>query len=323
MKSLILRLLGFVLSGIFLLLAGSPGAHEAYDVREPAACKLNFSVLSDSHIEGNNLPRYKIFAGCLQDVVKNSSGNDAVIFLGDNTMNCQHIENLLFHGAAARYLKGETVLPVMGNHDIGNGKGNYETLQKRWFSYTEAYFGRKLSHPYYYEVIDGCYFIVLGMEAQLVYEMMMTEEQFAWLADVLAQANGSGKPAFVFSHYPADDVVDENGNNTDRLSKMLAAFNETNDLFYFCGHTHMPLWLFWSFHDDLGFPEIYLPRLTELAGNGDNEIFDGSGDGVEVELYADRVLVRGRNFYRGEWKVDDEETGALCEMTYALKNPLG
>ena len=79
----------------------------------------------------------------------------------------------------------------MGNHDIGNGEGDYDTLQNRWYDYTEAYFGRKLTHPYYYEVIDGYYFIVLGMEDQLVYEMMMTEEQFTWLESVLVEASAS------------------------------------------------------------------------------------------------------------------------------------
>ena len=322
MKSIFLRVLGAIIAGILLLTAGF-GPREAYDVRDPETCALNFSILSDSHIETNNLNRYKIFAGSLKDVKNNASGNDAVVFLGDNTMNCQTLENLIFHGTVANVLKGETILPVMGNHDIGNGNGDYDKLQKRWYSFTEAFFGRKLSHPYYYEVIDGYYFIVLGMEDHLVYEMMMTDEQFAWLEGVLAEAKNSGKPVFVFSHYPADDAIDEDGNATDRLIDMLAEYNRENDLFYFCGHTHMPLWLFWSFHTSDGFPEIYLPRLTELAGGDDNEIYEHSGDGVEVEVYPDHVLVRGRNFYHGNWKVDDEDTGELCEMTYNLKNPIG
>lgn len=321
MKVVFLRILSLLVSGLFLLMAGV-NTNPDYDVREPEACALNFSVLSDSHVEANNLNRYKVFARSLQDVKKNKSGNDAIIFLGDNTMNGQNIENMIFHGTVMRLLKDETVLPVMGNHDIGNGEGDYETLQNRWYSYSQAAFGKKLDHPYYYEVIDGCYFIVLGMEEQLVYEMTMTEAQFSWLEGVLEEAEDSGKPVFVFSHYPADYVIDENGRNSDRLIDMLAEYNKENDLFYFCGHTHMPLYLFWSFHDDEGFPEIYLPRLTDLAGSGDNEIFSNTGIGVEVEVYENEVLVRGRNFYTGQWQIDDEDTGELCERTYTLKNPV-
>ena len=158
------------------------------------------------------------------------------------------------------------------------------------------------------------------MEAQEVHEMYITDAQFDWLDDVLGKAAQSGKPAFVFSHYPADDAVDKNGNYTSRLTDMLAAYNREHDIFSFVGHTHMPMYLFWSFHDDDGYPEIYLPRLTELAGAGDNEIFKESGVGAEIEVYESEVTVRGRNFYAGEWRAED---GGMCEMTYALKNPVG
>ena len=320
LKSFFIKVFSLIVALVMLLPVGR-GNREAYDVRDPQACRMNFSVLSDSHVEGNNFNRYKVFSNSLQNVKANKSGNDAIIFLGDNTMNGQVIENSLFHGMVSLVLHGETVLPVLGNHDIGNGSGDYQKLQNRWYDYTAAFFGRKLSHPYYYEVIDGCYFIVLGMEAQEIYEMYISDEQFAWLEDVLSQAAQSGKPAFIFSHYPADDVVDKEGNSTDRLTDMLAAYNETNDLFSFVGHTHMPLSLFWSFHSSDGYPEIYLPRLTDLYGE-DDEIGKRSGIGVEVEVYENEVLVRGRNFCSGEWLVEDPDDGEMCEVTYTLKNPL-
>jgi len=320
LKSFFIKVFSLIVALVMLLPVGR-GNREAYDVRDPQACRMNFSVLSDSHVEGNNFNRYKVFSNSLQNVKANKSGNDAIIFLGDNTMNGQVIENSLFHGMVSLVMHGETVLPVLGNHDIGNGSGDYQKLQNRWYDYTAAFFGRKLSHPYYYEVIDGCYFIVLGMEAQEIYEMYISDEQFAWLEDVLSQAAQSGKPAFIFSHYPADDVVDKEGNSTDRLTDMLAAYNETNDLFSFVGHTHMPLSLYWSFHSSDGYPEIFLPRLTDLYGE-DDEIGERSGIGVEVEVYENEVLVRGRNFCSGEWLVEDPDDGEMCEVTYTLKNPL-
>ncbi|MCR5041524.1 MAG: metallophosphoesterase [Clostridia bacterium] len=324
MKSVILRVTAALLTMLMLLFAGK-GPGKEYDVDDPENCALNFSVLSDSHIEGNNFNRYKVFVGSLRDLENKKTPNDAVVFLGDNTMNCQNIENMLFHGAASAILGDEAVFSVVGNHDIGNadGDGNHEKLQNRWYDYTESFFGRDLDKPYYYDVVNGFYFIVLGMEKQFVHEMYMSDEQYSWLEGVLAEAAESGKPAFVFSHYPADYMIDEDGEETDRLINILAAYNEEHDVFYFCGHTHMPLFLFWSFHDDEGFPEIYLPRLTDLSGENDNEIFSRSGIGVEVEVYDGSVYVRGRNFYAGEWLVDDEDTGEMCEMTYALKNPIG
>ena len=44
---------------------------------------------------------------------------------------------MLFYGTASRILKDQTVVSVMGNHDIGNGEGDYGKLQNRWFTYTE------------------------------------------------------------------------------------------------------------------------------------------------------------------------------------------
>ncbi|MBQ6267855.1 MAG: metallophosphoesterase [Clostridia bacterium] len=318
-RSVFLRTVAALLVGVLLLFVGTtPG--EPYDVKDPEACFMNFTVLSDAHIEGNNFPRYQVFARAMQDVKRNQSGNAAVVFLGDSTMNGQVFENLLFHGTARRYLKNDNVLPVVGNHDIGNGQGDYQTLQNRWYAFTEAFFSRKLTQPYYYDVIDGCCFIVLGMEAQEVYEMRMTEAQFAWLEEVLKVAADSGRPAFVFSHYPTDDAVDENGNPTDRLTKMLAAYNETHDLFCFVGHTHMPMYLFWSFHTYDGFPETYLPRLTELYGD-DDEPGKDTGVGLVVEVYENEVVLRARDFYRGEWKYDTADE-TMCEVVYPLKHPV-
>lgn len=316
LKSLVLRLIGGLIAVVMLVAVGV-NKTEPYDVRDPEKCRLNFSVLSDAHIEGNNTPRYKAFVQSIQNVKKNKSGNDAVVFLGDNTMNGQHIENLLFHGAVALQLRGEKVLPVIGNHDIGNGNGDGEKLQQRWYDYTKAYFGKTLENPYYYEVIDGCYFIVLGMEAQRVYEMVMSEAQFTWLEGVLKKAGESGKPAFIFSHYPADDVEDETGKSTDRLVNMLAAYSEEHDLFSFVGHTHMPLRLFWSFHSSDGYPETFLPRLTELYGEDDHEFGIDTGVGLEVEVYEQEVVLRGRNFVTGTW-FEDPWDDVLCEKTYPL-----
>ncbi len=317
-KSVFLRAVAAVVCAFMLIGVGTPAGGE-YDAGNPEGLKLNFAILSDSHIEGNNYARYKVFARSLKNVKQHKSGHDAIVFLGDNTMNCQIGENLLFHGTVSALLGDEHVIPVIGNHDIGNGQGDYETLQNRWYSYTDAFFGRKLSHPYYYDVIDGCYFIVLGPEAQKVYDMVISDEQFEWLEGVLAEAAETQKPCFVFSHYPTDDATDGEGRSTTRLTDMLASYAGENDIFAFVGHTHMPLFLFWSFHTYDGYPETYLPRLTDLSGD-DNEVFDRSGIGMEVEVYENEVVLRGRNFYTGEWLVDDEDDGTMCEVRYPLKH---
>lgn len=321
-KTITLRVCSAVVSLAMLLTVVFAGGGAAYDVKDPEKCVLNFTVFSDCHVEGNNTARYKVFAKAMQDVKRNQSGNDAVVFLGDSTMNGQHIENMLFHGTVHALLRRENVLTVIGNHDVGNGQGDYAKLQNRWYDYTAAFFDRKLTTPYYYEVVDGCCFIFLAQELQRVYEMPMSDAQFEWLEGVLGKAAESGRPAFVFAHFPTDYASDLDLAPTDRLINMLAEYNREHDLFCFVGHTHMPLHLFWSFQDYEGYPETYLPCLTRLGGESDHKTLDDTGVGLVVEVYENEVVLRGRDFYRSQWYVDSAEDDTLCEKTYTLKKPV-
>lgn len=322
LKSFLLRICAAVLAAVMLLHSGF-GTGETYDVKDSANCALHFAVFSDVHVEGNNLARYRVFARAMQDVGRSKSRHDAVVFLGDSTMNGQHIENLFFHGTVHALLRKENVLTVIGNHDVGNGQGDYEKLQNRWYDYTRAFFGRKLTTPYYYEIVNGCYFIFLAQEAQRVYEMPMSDAQFDFLADVLDKAADSGKPAFIFEHFPTDYATDLDLAPTDRLTDMLAAYNREHDLFVFVGHLHMPMHMSWSFRSYNGYPETYLPCLTRLGGGDeDNQVLRDTGVGLEVEVYENEVVLRGRDFYRSRWYTDASEDDTLCEKTYALKNPV-
>ena len=318
MISPILRVLATLLSLVMLMTAGVGGGRD-HDVKDPDACRLNFAVLSDSHIEGNNTTRYKVFARCLKDVRRNRSGLDAVVFLGDNTMNGNSTESMFFHGTVSLLLKGQKVLPVLGNHDIGNGEGDYEKLQNRWYAYTEAFFGKKLTVPYYREVIDGYSFIVLGTEEHTSNSMTLTDGQLEWLRGTLEDAARSGKPVFVFSHHPERASYRANPAYEYSLTDILTAYAEDHDLFYFSGHTHRTLTRS-SFNTYYNFPEISLPCLTTLTGEKDNVIKDDTGVGVEVEVYGDEVIVRGRNFYQGEW--DADSAGEPLEIAYPLRNPV-
>ena len=313
----ILRILATLLSLVMLLTAGAGGGKD-HDVKDPETCQLNFAVLSDSHIEGNNSTRYKVFARCLKDVRRNQSGLDAVVFLGDNTMNGNSTESMFFHGTVSLLLKGQKVLPVLGNHDIGNGEGDYEKLQNRWYSYTEAFFDKKLTVPYYYEVIDGYYFIILGTEEHTSNSMTLTDDQLEWLRYTLEDADRSGKPVFVFSHHPERASYRADPDYAYSLTDILTAYAEDHDLFYFSGHTHRTLTRS-SFQTYYNFPETSLPCLTRLTGEKDNVIMDETGTGVEVEVYGNEVVIRGRNFYQGEWSADGDEP---LEATYGLKNPV-
>lgn len=294
------KILALMITAVMFIGVGSNGA-PAHTVKDEENCLLNVAVLSDVHIEGNNLGRYNAFGRILKDVKNNSFGNDALVLLGDNTMNGQNIESLLFYGQLGKMHAADKTLVALGNHDVGNGAGDYNKLFSRFAGYNKAFFDRELDgKPYYYEVVNGYYFIFLGPEDLCVHSFPISDEQLDFLDETLAAATADGKPAFVCCHYDPD-YVDEY-DLSDRFVNILSSYK---NVFYLYGHTHMPL-CDWSFSDYYDFPEINLPRCTELGGEKDNEVNDMTGDGVQIEIYPDEVIARGRNFYQGVWYEDLE-----------------
>ena len=317
MKFFPLRIIAMIVTVFMLALFAAGGANtEPFDVLEPESCVLNLTVFSDVHVESNNYPRYRVCANSLRNAAQNKSGSDAFLFLGDSTMNGQNIENMIFHGTVTRLLKDQKFISVPGNHDFGNGEGDFKAIQQRWYTYTEAFFGKKLTTPYYYEVVNGFYFIVLANEIQDINCMYMSDDQYAWLELMLEDAARSGLPTFVLAHYPPRMSKPLNPDTEYDLCRMLAAYNREHDLFYLCGHLHSGPGST-TFHSWSGFPETYLPCLTRLTETG--KIDENSGFGEIVEVYADRVVFRMRNFYTGEW---GGVNGAPMEATYTLKNPI-
>lgn len=314
-----LRVLSLLVAIVVALVAGKFGGEE-YELRDPENCKLNFTIISDVHVETNNWKRYPAFTRGLQNVPKSKSGNDAIVVLGDSVMCGQYLENVIFHGLMELFMRDETVLPVLGNHDAGNGEGDPAKILNRWYRFTDAFFDLQLEHPYYYQVVDGYYFIILGSEAEKTDECVYSDTQLTWLEDTLALAAESGKPAFVIAHFPLHWSKDENLQPTWRPLQILQNYYREHDLFFLCGHHHTPLQRDQSFRFQNGIPQIYAPSLSQLTSGEDYHMDEKTGEGIVVELYEDSITFRGRNFVRNEWVVDDD--GTPCERTYALKNPI-
>ena len=285
------KIIAVLVSLVLFIFTGSNGAPK-HTVLNEDECILSAAVISDVHIEGNNFPRYKTFARILKDAKNTERKNDVAVFLGDNTMNGQGIESLLFYGTLAITDIADEYVTVVGNHDVGNGEGSYDRLFDRFSKFNKTTLGMKLEKPYYYKVINGCYFITIGPEDLCVYEMPVSDEQMDFLDETLALAQKDGAPAFVCAHHPYWEV------ESDRIFDILTKYE---NVFYISGHTHWFVEEGWTFTTEDGINEINLPRCTEL-GENDREVFDGTGYAVQLEVYKDEVVGRVRNFYTGEWE---------------------
>lgn len=288
---IILKVLSVAITSLALMFF-HPNSAEPHDVKDPDSVKLNFTVLSDSHIEGNNPDTYDVFTKILYDVKNTHTQNDALVMLGDNTMNGQHIESIFFYGLESVISPAKKIINVMGNHDTGNGNDVYTECFEKFRGYNNAFFGTTIVKPYYYDIIDGYYFIVLGSEEDGVDKCHMSLEQYDWLKALLDEATGQGKPVFVFNHHPYFLIDCEN--SAEEL------LNSYENVFYFFGHTHWPLNNYETFTDHGNYFSVNLPRCTDIISDS-GEIDDNSGIGMQVEVYEDEVVLRMRNFYEGGW----------------------
>lgn len=272
-----------------LLMMMSPafgGTGVPYAAEKPEELVMSFTAVSDTHVETNNPKSYTAFYNLLEGI-KAGEDNDAVVFLGDNVMNGQVPENIFFYAGVRSVLTEGNNFVVVGNHDLGNGEGDYKKFRDNYLLNNALFLGNKLDKTYYYKVVNGCYMIFLSSEDLSVNECVMSEEQLVWLEGVLNEAAEVGAPTFVFNHHPLYQLT---GVAYDSLAKLLSKYD---NLLYIYGHTHNEIGVD-NFREEGGVKVINLPRSTETVDYA-------PGGGIVVEVYENEILVRGRDLVEGEW----------------------
>ena len=258
----------------------------AYTAERPEELITSFAVVSDIHVETNNPASFNNFKSVLEGI-KGGENVDTVVYTGDNVMNGQLLENLFFYLGVRGVMPAENNFVVMGNHDIGNGTGVYIDHKNNFITNNRLYLGNNVGDGYYYRVVNGCYMIFLSIEDLTVNTGIMTQQQLDWFAGVLDEAKAQNAPIAVFNHHPINYL---DGVPADSLINLCKGYDK---LIYVHGHIH----------DDLGEDNFYnvdgvdcinLPRCTETVEYA-------AGDGIVVEVYEDEIVVRGRDFIKGEW----------------------
>ena len=279
-------LLATVMTLLMMLSPAFGGNGAAYQAEKPEELVTSFVAVSDIHVETNNPDAYRAYYDLLEGI-KGGENIDTVVYCGDNVMNGQFLENVFFYLGLRGVMPAENNIVVAGNHDFGNGTGNYDRHRNDFLANSALYPGRVIDKPYYYEVIDGCYMIVLASETDSVNDCLISDEQFTWLQEVLDQAAAEDATIFVINHHPVNYLIAE---SNDKLANVL---NKYDNLFYIHGHVHNQLTKS-SFYEWNGVKSINLPRSTEIVNYE-------PGDGIVVEVYENEILVRGRDFITGEW----------------------
>ena len=280
---------GLISTVMALLMMISPAfgtEAESYSAERPDELIASFTVVSDIHVETNNGQTIENLNGVLNGM-KAGKDIDAHIYTGDNVMNGQDLENIFFYTAVKGVMHDETNFVITGNHDLGNGEGDFEKFRKNFITFNNLYLGNKINELYYYRVVNGCYLIFLSSEDLCVGDYVISDKQMEWLQGVLEEAKANNAPILVFNHHPIYLI-------RDRDYRSLAwLLNKYDNLVYFHGHYHNELDAE-NFSEWHGVKCVNLPRATEGTE------FE-PGDGVVVEVYENEIIVRGRDFIKGEW----------------------
>lgn len=278
--------------------------------------ELVFSVLSDVHMEGNNMERFNLFGEGIRDV-NSATRNDALVFLGDNTMNGQNVEHTFFYGLLERYNSIENVLVTSGNHDLcpsEQNSGDYNTQANQFISFHNTFLDENIEKAYYSREINGYKFIVLASESDAGVQQYISVEQLLWLESELKSAEIMGKPVFIFNHYPLNHtwpfVWTEGHVGLESELLHLLMRKSANQIVYFSGHLHMGL----NDNEVSYVNEKNITYISVPAFGADNNVgnadIQNNGMGLYVEVYEDEILVRMRNYAEHEW-MDIEYTVEL------------
>lgn len=297
-----------------LVSPGLPGTKLAYEPKDEGECLLNFAVISDTHLDGS-AARQAVLELALDDIAAAQYPVDAIVHAGDITDNAEKEE---WETVAAAFANTEYLPEIIlaeGNHDTWADAG-YEESLANFLYYNEVIAGRTLEKQYYSTQVCGYTFVVMGSEDDHT-DAFISDEQLAWLDATLSEASADGKPIFVISHWPinqthglpqswgSDDYDEMTGGFGEESDQVEAILKKYENIFFISGHIHngfgdkatQELYGYRSVESYGSLHSVNLPSYMYMSPRGQV----GLGNGFNFEVYADRVVIRGRNFATRQW----------------------
>ncbi len=297
-----------------LVSPGMLGGKLAYEPMDTGECLLNIAVISDTHLDGS-AARQAVLELALDDIAMADYPVDLLIISGDITDGGEEKE---WETAAAAFANTDYLPEIIlaeGNHDTWADDG-YDASLANFVKYNEIIAGRTIDKAYYSAEVGGYTFVVMGSEEDHTHAFI-SDEQIEWLDTTLSEAAADGKPIFVISHWPinqthglpeswGDKDYDENtGGFGEQSAQIEEVLNKYENIFFISGHIHNglgdkltdKLYGYKSVEHYGNLHSINMPTYMYMYPHGQV----GLGNGFQFEVYADRVVVRARNYATGIW----------------------
>jgi putative cell wall-binding protein/3',5'-cyclic AMP phosphodiesterase CpdA/chitodextrinase len=284
---------------------------------------ISFPVISDIHLDNNeDSESAKKFSNALNDLNEINPKYDAMVIVGDMTDNGLDDQYDNIHSVLDKNAHG-TVYYTIGDHEYWKARlnGNNELSDDTFPNgeteeMTHDRFMEKTGMPgVYYDKWVGpednqYHFIFLSpdkfwqTDKSIGDRAYISDEQIQWLEEKLAEKANENKPIFVFTHQPLPDTVPgSNSSNSiiqyNKVKKVLAKYPQ---VVMFSGHTHYNL----NMPNNMVQEYFTMFDTSSVLGYKDEYSETDISQGLYVEVYKDKVVVKGREFSNKEW-IDGEE----------------
>lgn len=258
--------------------------------------KYSFGALSDVHIV------YETAASDFQKALTYLNDDVDVAFAcicGDLTDNGTAEQLAQYKAVVDAYTPVFSIYPSGGNHE------NY-SMQP---TLLEQYTGKPLYYSFEHEndvfIMCGCY--------SWSNDGIFTAEYLQWVYETLE--SNRNKRCFIFEHvFPWGDSGNPGGHYSFDMfsgtkgSVFQSLLRHYKNTVFFHGHSHTKFELQAvdkkaNYSDALGYRSVHIPSLAvprDIVNNALSNIYADS-EGYVVDVYADGIHLRGRDFVKGEF----------------------
>ena len=279
-------------------------------------CNLTAELISDVHIEKNEIIRKIFLAAGLTNLRGAIADVDTVVVAGDLTNYADEPALADYYKLIGKY-SPVPVISAAGNHDIGHvgDKGvtdiSREEAKANFIKYNNEYMGINAEESYYTTEVNGYKFIILGddvIDGGHWDGITISEKQLEFLDRELASAKG--EPVFVCCHWCVDGINGQELIYPDspiELDKndIKSVMEKYSNVFYISGHIHggIKSKLAAKVCDMANVEQVNGVTYVSLPSYGILNTFGHpwSATGIQMEVYDDEIIFRPRNFITNKW----------------------
>lgn len=324
MVAFMTKALAFLMS-LFLTFVPYAGISSPnFEAQDESSEIMNIAMVSDVHIDPYMPIRTTFLKLALKNLSNAETKVDLLINAGDVT-NYADTESLVeYYDTIADYATFP-VITAAGNHDIGHAGDrdvvDYDryTAKANFIYYHNLYTGDELTTTWWSQTVNGYKFIALGddvVDGGHWDGLSMSAEQIEWLDNELDSVK-DGQPVFVICHWPGDDTTgediiwDESGVDFEE-NPIKEILESHKNVIFISGHMHGGIRC--TVVGDLfdmpmcekvnGVTYINLPTFGIVNQYG----ITWWGTGANLELYADKLVVRPVDYLTGVWYTNSNYT---------------